>query len=99
MAAYMIVYADVKDREKFLAGYGPAAGKLVEKFGGKYIIRAAGAEVLEGDFPSGMSVVISEWPSKQAIREFWDSPEYQEAKKLREGIADCIVNIVETPPA
>ena len=96
MPAYMIVYASVKDREKFLTGYARAASALVEKHGGKYLVRAQGAEVLEGDLPPGMSVVISEWPDKQAIKNFWNSAEYREAKKLRENIADCLVTIIET---
>jgi len=98
MAAYMIVYASIRDREKFIQGYAPAAAKLVAKHGGRYLIRAQGGEILEGDLESGMSVVISEWPDKQSILDFWNSAEYQEAKKLRDGVADCIVNIIETPP-
>ena len=97
MPAYMIVYASVKDRQKFLEGYAKAASALVQQHGGKYLIRAQGAEVLEGDLPPGMSVVISEWPDKQSIRRFWNSAEYREAKKLRDDIADCIVTVVETP--
>ena len=96
MAAYMIVYATIHDREKFLSGYAPAAAKLVERFGGEYVARAAGAEVLEGSLRPGMSVVISQWPDKAAIHAFWDSPEYQEAKLLREGVCDCEVVIVDT---
>ena len=49
MAAYMIVYAAIKDRDKFIQGYAPAAAKLVAEHGGKYLIRAQGGEVLEGD--------------------------------------------------
>ena len=96
MPAYMIVYASVKDREKFLAGYAKSAASLVEQYGGRYLIRAQGAEVLEGNLTPGMSVVISEWPDKQAIHNFWNSSEYQAAKKLREGIADVDVTIIET---
>ncbi len=96
MPAYMIVYADIKDREKFISGYAPAASKLVAQFGGKYLIRAAGSEVLEGDQKPGVSVVISEWPDKATIHSFWNSPEYQEAKALRDGVADCQVSIIET---
>jgi uncharacterized protein (DUF1330 family) len=97
VAAYMIVHAAIKDREKFMRGYAPAAAKLVKQFGGRYIIRAPAAETIEGTLASGMSVVVSEWPDKASIERFWHSPEYQEAKKLREGIADCEVSIVEVP--
>lgn len=95
MTAWLIVTAHVKDREAFLTGYAPAAAKLVEQFGGRYVIRAPGAEQLEGDGGSGASVVVSEWPDKAAARTFWDSPEYAKAKTLREGIADVSVLLVE----
>ncbi len=95
MPAYMIVTAKIEDRESFIQGYGAAAGKLVEQFGGKYVLRGPGAELLEGGFGDGASMVISEWPDKAAAKAFWDSPEYQEAKKLREGCAECQVLLIE----
>ena len=97
MTAYMIVTADISDRDRFISGYGKAAGGLVEKFGGRYVMRAPGAELLEGDFGDGASMVISEWPDKESARKFWDSPEYAEAKKLREGIAVVQVVIIDAP--
>lgn len=95
MPAYMIVTAKIEDREAFIAGYGAAAGQLVEQFGGKYVLRGPGAELLEGDFGDGASMVISEWRDKAAAKAFWNSPEYQEVKKLREGCADCQVLLIE----
>ena len=62
----MIVTARIHDREKFITGYGPAAAKLIGQFGGKYVVRAPGAEVLEGEGWPGASGVISEWPDKAA---------------------------------
>lgn len=97
MAAYMIVFVTISDREKFISGYGHAAGELVEKFGGRYLVRASGAEILEGDLDPGSSVVISEWLDKSAALKFWNSDEYQAVKKLREGIADARVAIIEAP--
>lgn len=101
MTAYMIVLADIRDREKFLSGYAPAAAALVEKFGGRYVFRARGAEPLEGSLSAGQSVIISAWPDRASAQRFWNSPEYAEVKKLREGIADCQVLLAEglTPPA
>lgn len=97
MPAYMIVTAKIADRDAFIAGYGTAAAALVETFGGRYILRAPGAELLEGVFGDGASVVVSEWPDKAAARAFWNSPDYAEIKTLRAGIADCQVLIVEAP--
>lgn len=95
MAAYMIVTAKIADREAFVQGYGTAAGRLVAQFGGRYVLRGPGAQLLEGDFGDGASMVISEWPDKAAALAFWNSPEYAEAKTLRAGVADCQVLLIE----
>ena len=97
MPAYMIVTAKIADREAFINGYGAKAAELVAKHGGRYVLRGPGAELLEGAFGDGASMVISEWPDKDAAKRFWNSPEYAEAKKLREGIADCQVLVIEAP--
>jgi uncharacterized protein (DUF1330 family) len=97
MPAYMIVTAKIKDREAFIQGYGTAAAKLIAQFGGKYVLRGPGAELLEGDWGDGASMVISEWPDRDAAKTFWNSPEYAEAKKLREGVADVQVLLIDAP--
>ena len=97
MPAYMIVTAKINDRDAFIKGYGAAAGKLVAEFGGKYLLRGPGAQLLEGEFGDGASMVISEWPNKEAALRFWNSEEYVEVKKLRQDIADCQVLLIEAP--
>jgi uncharacterized protein (DUF1330 family) len=94
MTAWMIVSAHINDREKFISGYGAAAAQLVTQFGGRYVIRAPGAQVLEGDDRDGASVVVSEWPDKASALAFWNSPEYAEVKKLRDGLADCRIMLI-----
>ena len=94
---YMIITAKIHDRDAFLSGYSKATAPLVERFGGRYVMRAPGAETLEGDLADGASVAISEWPDRAAAKAFWDSPEYAEAKKLREGLADVQVVLVDAP--
>ena len=97
MAAYMIVTADIHDRDKFISGYGPTAAALITQFGGRYLLRGPGAELLEGAWGAGASMVISEWPDTEAAKRFWNSPEYAEVKKLREGLADVQVLLIEAP--
>ena len=94
MPAWMIVTAKIGDREKFVSGYGAVAAKLVEQFGGRYIIRGPGAQMLEGEGWDGASVVVSEWPDRAAALAFWNSPEYAEAKQLREGLAECSILLI-----
>lgn len=97
MPAYMIVTANIADRAAFIEGYGKAAAALVARFGGRYVLRAPGAELLEGDFGAGASMAISEWPDKAAALAFWNSPEYAEVKQLRAGIALVQVLLIEAP--
>jgi uncharacterized protein (DUF1330 family) len=97
MPAYMIVIAQITDREKFISGYAPAAAELVGRFGGRYVVRAPGADVLEGDIGPNRSVVISEWPDKAAALRFWHSPEYRQVKQLRDGACNAEVLLVEAP--
>lgn len=97
MPAYMIVTASIHDREAFITRYGPAAAELISKFGGEYLLRGPGAELLEGDFGEGAGMVISKWPDKTAARAFYNSPEYAEVKKLREGLADCQILLIDGP--
>ena len=96
MKAYMIVRCVIHDRKKFVNGYGIEAAKLVKKVGGRYLIRAPGAIALEGIKATNNSVVISEWPSKARALKFWNSDEYQKVKKLRKGISECKVLVVES---
>ena len=96
MPAYMSVTAAIADRDAFIAGYGQAAAKLVAAHGGRYVLMAPGAKLLEGSFGDGASMVVSQWPDKAAALAFWNSPEYAEVKKLREGVADCQVLLIET---
>jgi len=95
--AYMIIAATISDRDQFLKGYSKATAPLVEKFGGRYIMRAPGGKLFEGNWGEGASIAISEWPDQASIDAFWNSPEYQEAKKLREDISDVQVIVITAP--
>lgn len=94
MTAWLVITAKVHDRAAFMAGYAPAAAKLVAQFGGEYEIRARGVETLEGADVDGASVVVSRWSDRGAAKAFWDSPEYRAVAKLREDIADVTVLLV-----
>ncbi len=95
MAAYMIVFAKIHDREKFLSEYGIPNSKLIEEFGGEYLVRAPGVTSLEGGMFDGTSAVISKWPDKKAIETYWNSEAYAKFKALRQPLADAYVMVVE----
>lgn len=95
MAAWLVVTAKLNDRDAFMAcGYSQLAAKILEDHGGRYVIRAPGATVLEGEGAEGASVVVSEWPSREAALAFYNSAEYAEAKRLRAGLAEINITLV-----
>ena len=93
MGAFMFIHADITDPEQFLE-YAKLAPALIEKFGGRYRSMRGEVEQLEGK-PDNRKIVVSEWPSMDAAREFWNSAEYDELKKLREGAAEIDVHLIE----
>ena len=89
MPAYMVVQINITDPDRF-AHYRAAVPGVVESFGGRYIARGAQVEVLEGNH-DGRRLVLFEFPSMDAIRRFWNSPEYAKVKPLRENAAEIDV--------
>ena len=99
MAAYFIVNLDVKDRDKFET-YRQQVAPLVQKHGGRYLVRGGELHPLEGDL--GLKrLVILEFPSMEAARRFYASPEYAPLLRLRQESAASDIVPVEgwTPPA
>lgn len=93
MTAYLFIELQIHDKERFLK-YAAAARGIAPRFGARYLATGRPEEILEGD---GLTrpIVLSEWPSVDAIRAFWASPEYREAVKLREGAATVSATIIE----
>lgn len=94
--ALMLIEADIHDMDGFRA-YTQAIIPIVQRFGGSYVVMRGERQDLEGDWGT-TRVVISRWPSMEAARAFWFSPEYQQAIKLREGTGTFRVTLLETAP-
>lgn len=80
--AYMLVLGEVFDRPAFGAGYAAKLPPLYEQYGGEYVAVGRGVEVLEGDY-APQSYVVGRWPSLEAARAFWSSPEYDVLRRAR----------------
>ena len=97
MTAYLIVFAKIHDRDRFIKEYGIPTAKLVAELGGEYVVRAPGVASLEGGKFDGESAVISKWPDRETLERFWNSPEYEHLKRARAPLADCHVMMVDAP--
>ncbi|MGW0817658.1 DUF1330 domain-containing protein [Streptomyces viridiviolaceus] len=78
-----MVNVDVLDEEAGLA-YASVAQRSVLSHGGCYLAAGPTPEPVEGTWDSSRVVVI-EFPDMDHIREWYDSPDYRRARRIREG--------------
>jgi uncharacterized protein (DUF1330 family) len=81
MSAYVISEVDVKDAAGFEA-YRTMAAKTIAQYGGRYLVRGGTANAVEGS-PPPKTIIVVEFPSMARLREWYVSPEYAEALKVR----------------
>jgi len=90
--AYWIARVDVADLERYKL-YVAANAAPFKKYGARFLVRAGRFENPEGS--SRTRNVVIEFPSYQMALDCWNSPEYQEALKLRLPVSTSDLVIVE----
>ena len=88
---YWIVQVDVPDADAYkhlVANQAPFG-----QFGARYLVRGGRRDVMEGSARD--RIVVLEFPSFEAALACYRSPEYQAAKKLRDGKAEADVIVTE----
>jgi uncharacterized protein (DUF1330 family) len=81
MAAYYIGSYDIIDPEEFQK-YPPLVLALVPKYSGVVLASDTEAVLLEGTART-MNAIIR-FPSKQAVLDLYNDPDYQPAKRIRQ---------------
>lgn len=85
MAAYLIADVEISDNDGYET-YRAQVPAIIAAHGGRYLVRGGAIDVLEGSRSPRRTVVL-EFPTMQALRSFWDSPEYLPLRALRERAA------------
>jgi uncharacterized protein (DUF1330 family) len=93
MPAYLIAEIDVTDPAGF-EEYRQLVPTTIQQYGGRFLVRGGAVEALEGDWQP-KRVVITEFPSLEQARRWYNSEEYREAKALRFKTATSKVMLVE----
>ena len=93
MPAYVIVETDVTDPEQY-EKYKAASPGAIAAGGGRFIVRGGELAILEGDWQPSRLVVL-EFNDLAAVKRWYQSEVYQEAKTLREGAAHLRVVAVQ----
>jgi uncharacterized protein (DUF1330 family) len=91
--AYVIGQIDVSNPQQY-GEYAKQSPDIIAKHGGRFLARAGRTVTLEGT-PARSRVVIIEYPSFERAQGWFNSPEYQKAKKAREGAANAQFIVVE----
>lgn len=93
MPAFVIANVTIEDPVRYEDYKRKVPGTLAP-YGGRFIARGGQTEVLEGDWRPGRLVLL-EFPSVERARAWWNSPEYAEARALRQATSTGTLLILE----
>jgi uncharacterized protein (DUF1330 family) len=93
MAVYMLIDITVRDAELY-GQYVEQVKEVVERHGGTYLARGGGVTVLSGDWHPGR-VVLIEFPTRDALRACFASPDYAALAPLRERSTTSRAMVIE----
>ena len=93
MSAYVIVEIEVRDPATY-EEYKRLAPPSIAQYGGRYLVRGGKAVTLEGDWQP-KRIVVLEFDSLEQATKWWSSPEYAQAKRLRQACAETRMVAVE----
>jgi uncharacterized protein (DUF1330 family) len=85
MAAYVIARINVNDWDQYNE-YMKVTPGIIAKYDGRFIVRGGEMVTLEGP-EEKWRIVVVEFPDLAKAKEFYYSPEYTDAKEIREGAA------------
>lgn len=89
---YWIGHVEVSDPERY-KDYISTATPAYKRFGARFLVRGGEYEPVEGAARS-RNVVI-EFPSFQAAKDCYNSPEYADARAIRQQVATGELMIIE----
>jgi uncharacterized protein (DUF1330 family) len=83
MKYYAVAKMDFTNND-WVTDYLKNVTPMVEKVGGRYLARTPSLELIEGDGPAPQTIVLIEFPSRDAAEAFYYSDEYQPYKDARQ---------------
>ena len=92
MPAYVIAEIEVKDPVTY-EEYRQVAGPTLAPYVGRFVVRGAAAERLEGD-RDPQRIVVLEFPSVERAKAWWASEEYAGPKAIRQRSASSRLIVV-----
>ena len=84
--------------ESIQSEYAKLAREILPKYGARYLARSQHNVLLEGNDPAPCCIAILQFPSMDAVRRWYDSPENQSAAKIRQSGAKFEIIAIEGLP-
>ena len=97
VAAYIVVQIAIRDPSMY-EEYKALAPPSIAAYGGRYLVRGGGSEILEGSWQPARLVVL-EFPTVAQAQAWWDSPEYAPAKAIRQRCAATEMLLIDGTPS
>ena len=94
MKAYVIVEITIHDPGLY-EEYKKLTPATIAAYDGKFVVRGAKTESLEGDW-NPQRLVILEFPSVGRAKQWWNSEGYSKAKSIRQRAATTKMLVVES---
>ena len=91
--AYVLAEIQVNTADGYKE-YSQQVPATIEKYGGRFLVRGGATQVLEGEWPQRRRVIL-EFPSVDAAKKWWDSPEYEKPKALRKANSEGRLLLIE----
>jgi uncharacterized protein (DUF1330 family) len=92
MSAYVVYEAVITDAEQY-ERYKALAAPSVAAAGGRYLVRGGEVETFEGATPA--RVVVLEFPTLAAAREWYRGEQYTAARALRDAACEARMFVVD----
>jgi uncharacterized protein (DUF1330 family) len=93
MAAYVLAEIEITDKEGYTE-YSKQVPPTIAKFGGRFLVRGGASEALEGEWPQRRRVLL-EFPTMEAARNWWSSPDYEKPKAMRQAASRGCLLLME----
>jgi uncharacterized protein (DUF1330 family) len=81
MSAYAVAHVHSVEFGPDIVEYLQRIDATLEPFGGRFLIHGGDIEVIEGQW--GQDLIVIEFPDREHVRAWYDSPEYREILSLR----------------
>lgn len=95
--AYAVAYFFHVDFGDQIIEYIERIDSTLAPYGGRFLVHGGNLETVEGDWNG--DIVLIEFPSKDAAREWYGSPGYQDILPLRTENSRALVGMLEGVPA